>query len=80
MAKQAALTTITSANNTVSTLNSNFTALNTQLDNTVSRDGSTPNSMTADIDLNSNDLLNAAAVRTGMLYIAGSSKLYRQPS
>jgi len=71
MAKQAALTTITSANNTVSTLNSNFTALNTQLDNTVSRDGSTPNTMTADLDLNSNDLLNAAAVRTAMLYIAG---------
>ena len=71
MAKQASLTTITSANNTVSTLNSNFTALNTQLDNTISRDGSTPNTMTADLDLNSNDLLNAAAVRTAMLYIAG---------
>jgi hypothetical protein len=27
--------------------------------------------MAADIDLNSNDLLNAAAVRTGMLYLAG---------
>jgi len=71
MAKQASLTTITSANNTVSTLNSNFNALNTQLDNTISRDGSTPNTMTADLDLNSNDLLNAAAVRTAMLYLAG---------
>lgn len=71
MAKQATLTTITSTNNNAATLNANFSALNTALNNTVSRDGSTPNTMTADLDLNSNDILNAATINTAQLYLGG---------
>lgn len=71
MAKQATLTTITSTNNNASTLNANFSALNTALTNTLSRDGSTPNTMSADLDMNSQDILNAASVNTSLLYIGG---------
>ena len=66
MAKQPNLTNITSgyASNTV--LNANFEALRNALLNTVSRDGSTPNVMEADFDMNGNDILNA-----GGLFIEG---------
>lgn len=71
MAKQASLTTITSTNNNAATLNSNFNALNTALTNTLSRDGSTPNTMTADLDLNENDIINVKSIDTGLIYING---------
>jgi len=66
VAKQPNLTNITSgyASNTV--LNANFEALRNALLNTVSRDGSTPNVMEADFDMNGNDILNA-----GGLFIEG---------
>lgn len=70
MAKQATLTTITATNNLPAVLNANFLALNTALNNTLSLDGSTPNAMEADIDLNSNDLLNAQDVKVQRLFIA----------
>lgn len=63
MTKKATLTTITSTNNNASALNSNFNALNDKFDNTVSLDGSTPNAMQADLDMDSNDILNV-----GVLY------------
>lgn len=71
MAKQATVTVLTSTNNNTSTLNFNFAALNTALLNTLSLDGSTPNVMLADLDLNSNDLLNVQDVNTQRLLIAG---------
>lgn len=71
MAKLPTITTITAANNNISTLNSNFSALRSAFTNFVSRDGETPNTMTADLDLNSNDLLNAATVNAQQLYLAG---------
>ena len=43
---------------TANTLNSNNEAIETALENTLSRDGTSPNTMSADIDLNTNDLLN----------------------
>lgn len=73
MAKQATLTTLTSVNNNIATLNANFTALNTALLNTFSLDGSTPNALNGDIDLNSNDLLNGGAGAFASLTIAGQS-------
>jgi len=73
VAKKASLTTITSVNNNSSTLNANFTALNNALDNTVSRDGSTPNTLTADLDTNSQKITNADEVRTTSLFINGTN-------
>lgn len=43
-------------------LNDNFARIEEALDNTLSRDGSLPNQMGADIDLNDNDLLNVKSV------------------
>lgn len=43
-------------------LNANFDLIETALENTVSRDGSTPNQMEADLDMNGNDILNAGGV------------------
>ena len=71
MAKLPTITTITSANNNESTLNSNFSALRTAFTNFLSRDGETPNTMTADLDMNSQDILNAASLRTALLYLNG---------
>ena len=71
MAKQATLTTITSANNNATTLNANFNALNAALLNTLSIDGSTPNSMTADFDINSNGLLNGGSISASSLTLGG---------
>lgn len=71
MAKTATLTTITSTNNNASTLNTNFAAVNTALTNTLSRDGSTPNTMSADLDMNSQDILNIATLNADEFYLAG---------
>lgn len=45
-------------NSAIARLNSNFDAIEEAFENTLSRDGTSPNSMNADIDMNSNDLLN----------------------
>jgi hypothetical protein len=63
MAKKPTITTITSGYASTTQLNNNFEALRDSLDNTVSRDGSSPNSMSADLDMNSNDILNAGGLQ-----------------
>lgn len=42
----------------ISTINNNSDLIEAALENTLSRDGTTPNTMGADLDLNSNDILN----------------------
>lgn len=42
----------------IATLNANNTLIETALENTLSRDGTTPNTMSADLDMNSNQILN----------------------
>ena len=51
--------------------NANNTLIEAAIENTLSRDGSTPNQMAADIDLNSNDLNNIINTRTQNLYLNG---------
>lgn len=65
MAKKPSITTISSGYASTTTLNENFEALKEAFDNTLSRDGSTPNSMNADLDMNSNDILNASRILVG---------------
>lgn len=72
MAKLPTITTITSANNNVTVLNNNFDALKNAFTEFVSRDGETPNTMTADLDLNSQDLLNVKALYSDILYVGGA--------
>ena len=63
MAKRPTVSSITSGHASITALNANFTALKEGFDNTLSRDGSSPNTMSADIDLNGNDLNNVAALK-----------------
>jgi len=62
MAKKPSLTTISSGYASTTTLNANFEALRQAFDNTVSRDGSVPNAMLSDLDMNSNDLINVKTI------------------
>lgn len=62
MAKQPVVNTISSGYASQSQLNENFNNIQTAFDNTLSLDGSTPNAMQADLDLNENDLLNVRAI------------------
>lgn len=66
------LNEITSGYASVALLNNNFTAIETALENTLSRDGEIPNQMLADIDMNSNDLLNVGSIDTQSLSVGGS--------
>lgn len=59
MAKKPTLSTINSGYTSTSVLNNNFEELRDAFDNTLSLDGSTPNAMQADLDLNNNNIINA---------------------
>lgn len=58
MAVNISLLASTNANN----INTNFTRVATALADTVSRTGTTPNQMNADLDMNNNDLLNVNVI------------------
>lgn len=55
------VTNIASGIADVDVLNANFTALQTAVENTLSRDGTTPNSMSANLDMNGYQIINATA-------------------
>jgi hypothetical protein len=58
LAKKPTITTVATGYQATDTINSNTVALRDAFDNTLSLDGSTPNAMEADLDLNGNDILN----------------------
>lgn len=62
MAKAPTLTTIASGYASNTQLNANFDAIETAFENTLSLDGSVPNAMGADLDMNGNQILNASAL------------------
>lgn len=72
MAKKPGVTTIATGYYSRAALNANFEALNTAFDNTVSRDGSTPNTMSADLDMNSKDVINAVTIDAEKLILDGT--------
>lgn len=49
---------LSNENSTITTLNNNNTTIETAFDNTLSRDGSSPNAMGASLDMNNNRILN----------------------
>jgi hypothetical protein len=71
MAKKPPITTIASGYYSRTALNTNFENLRNKFDNTLSLDGSTPNAMQADLDMNSNDILNANNINTTSLRVDG---------
>lgn len=56
---------------TVTTINTNSDRIEAALEKTLSRDGTTPNQMEADLDLNHHDLLNVEGLDVSDLTIAG---------
>lgn len=58
------LTNLSNPASAVSTINSNSALIETALENTLSRDGTSPNSMNADLDMNSYQILNLPAATT----------------
>lgn len=75
MAKRPTINTLTNtASPTYLTqLNQNFSNIQAQFDNTLSLDGSLPNAMNADLDLNDFDLINAGTVNADNLVVAGTN-------
>lgn len=72
MAKRPTITTISSGYYSRTALNDNFTNIRDKFDNTLSLDGSTPNTMSADLDLGTNDILNGGVGNFSSLYLDGS--------
>ena len=62
MAKKPTVSPIKSGHASITALNANYVALRDAFDNTVSRDGSSPNTMSADLDLNGNDITNVNSI------------------
>lgn len=60
MAKKPTINTVSSGYASSSIINQNMEALRDGFDNTLSLDGSAPNAMGADIDLNGNNIINGA--------------------
>lgn len=58
------LANLTDETTAVAAINNNNSAIETALENTLSRDGSTPNTMGADLDMNSNQILNLTDATT----------------
>lgn len=73
MAKQPVITDITTLADVITPINDNFDNVQAAFDNTLSRDGSTPNHMESDLDMNSNDILNAKDVFADRLYLGGEA-------
>lgn len=71
MAKAPTLPTITGQFASSGQLNQAFRDIEDSFENTISRDGSTPNTMQADLDLNGNSLLNVDTIDVDNLSIAG---------
>ena len=72
MTKRPELDDVTNILNGAATINSNNDKVETAFDNTLSRDGSTPNQMEADLDMNSNDILNAGQLDATNVFISGN--------
>ena len=66
------LTSLTNETSAIATINANSQLIEEAMDKTVFRDGETPNTMAADFDLNSNDILNVNNIDAQSLTIAGS--------
>lgn len=73
MAKRPTLSNIGNIPTAAEPLNTNFERIAVAFDNTISRDGSTPNTMLADLDMNSNDLLNVGAINATEITVGGAS-------
>lgn len=65
------LNNITSRYGGIAALNDNFSLIETAFENTLSRDGTSPNAMEDNLDMNNNSILNANAVNCSSLTLNG---------
>ena len=72
MAKRPVLSTISNILTSLPFINSNYDAVDVAFDNTLSRDGSTPNNMLADLDMDGNSINNANVVRADSVVLNGT--------
>ena len=72
MSKTASLTLPSAGYMSATAISTAINAVNDKLTNTLSLDGSTPNAMNADLDLNSNDIINGKYLYATRLYLNGS--------
>jgi hypothetical protein len=72
MAKRPTQKTITSGFSSANMLNYNVNEVLSAFDNTLSLDGSAPNAMAADFDMNSNDILNAGDITAVNVTVTGT--------
>jgi hypothetical protein len=75
MAKKPTLSDVTSLTNSsnINVINQNWDAIEQAFDNTLSLDGSTPNAMSGDLDLNGNALLNVGTIDVENLTLDGQT-------
>ena len=71
MAKKPTVTTISSGHYSTTALNQNFESIRDKFEEFLSLNGDTPNSLNADVDMNSNDLLNVKSLSTTSLLLNG---------
>lgn len=64
------LSSLANETSAINTINANFALVATAMDNTLSRDGTATNTMSADLDMNGNDILNV-----GALLLVGSTTI-----
>ena len=69
------LTTVSGGFYSQEQLNANFESIRQLSDNVLARNGTVPNHMEADLDMNSNDILNVNNLYTDNLILAGSTTL-----
>lgn len=67
------ISTFVNDSSAASTYNANLAAIEAAMEKTLSRDGTSPNTMTADLDMNSQDILNAGTISAQDIEIDGTS-------
>lgn len=55
----------------IASINANSDLIEAAIENTLSRDGTSPNQMNVDLDMNNNDILNISSIDVEVLYIDG---------
>ena len=75
MAKKPTIATVASGYQATTTINNNLNNLRDAFDNTLSLDGSTPNAMQADLDMNSYDILNVNEITANDIILAGAGSI-----
>ena len=74
------LANLTNQTTAITQINANNALIEAAIENTVSRDGTSPNTMTSSLDMNSNDIINIAALDASSITLDGISILSSLPS